>query len=305
MAKIYVAGSINMDLVIRTDTFPKEGMTVMGQCFMTNPGGKGANQAVAIAKAQGYVKMIGAVGSSFGNELLSTLKNYNVDTSKVKQFDNVSSGIAVIVISDNDNRIILDSGSNALVTTKQITEALEDSEPGDYFLTQLEIPVNVVEESIKIASKKRLITILNPAPAQKINEEIFKYLDYFIPNQSECEFYTGIYPKTIDEAIIAGKKLIKKGTKNIIITLGTMGAIFINKETVEFEKAHKVDAIDTTAAGDTFVGTTITNLSKGKTIKEAIRYANLASSITVQRKGAQQAIPTLEEVIAYEEKNHN
>lgn len=305
MAKIYVAGSINMDLVIKAETFPKEGMTIMGSDFMTNPGGKGANQAVAIAKSQENVKMIGAVGTSFGNELIDTLNNYNVDTSKIKLINNVSSGIAVIIISDNDNRIILDSGTNALVTTEQIKEALEDSSKGDFYLTQLEIPVNVVEESIKLAHKKDLITILNPAPAQKLNEEIFKYLDYFIPNQSECEFYTGIYPKTIDEAIIAGKKLLEKGIKNIIITLGTLGAIFINKDTVEFEKAYKVDAIDTTAAGDTFVGTTISHLSKGKTIKEAIRYANLASSITVQRKGAQQAIPTLEEVLAYEEKNHN
>lgn len=305
MKKIYISGSINMDLVITTNTFPKEGMTVMGKNFMTNPGGKGANQAVAIAKSKGIAKMIGAVGTSFGNELLSTLNNYGVNTSSVKQLSTTSSGIAVIVISDNDNRIILDSGANSKVDINQIEDALQDATIGDYFLTQLEIPVDVVEESIKLAKKKGLVTILNPAPAQKINESIFKYLDYFIPNQSECEFYTGIYPKTIEEAIEGAKILLEKGVENVIITLGTLGAIFVNNETTEYVKAYPVKAIDTTAAGDTFVGYTISFLAKGKSIKEAIRYANLASSITVQKEGAQQAITTLEEIIEHEKKDNN
>lgn len=305
MKKIYVSGSINMDLVIKTNTFPKEGMTVMGKDFMTNPGGKGANQAVAIAKSKGIAKMIGAVGTSFGNELLDTLKQYGVNTDNVKEFSSVSSGIAVIVISDNDNRIILDSGANGLVTINQIDEALQDATIGDYFLTQLEIPVNVVEQSIKFAKEKGLVTILNPAPAQKVNEEVFKHLDYFIPNQSECEFYTGIYPKTIEEATQAAKILLDKGVKNIIITLGTLGAIFVNNDTSEYVKAYTVKAIDTTAAGDTFVGYTVSSLAKGAQIKEAIRLANLASSITVQKEGAQQAIPTLEEIIEHEKKDYN
>ncbi len=305
MKKIYVSGSINMDLVIKTNTFPKEGMTVMGKDFMTNPGGKGANQAVAIAKSKGIVKMIGAVGTSFGKELLDTLKQYGVNTDNVKEFSSVSSGIAVIVISDNDNRIILDSGANGLVTINQIDEALQDATIGDYFLTQLEIPVNVVEQSIKFAKEKGLVTILNPAPAQKVNEEVFKHLDYFIPNQSECEFYTGIYPKTIEEATQAAKVLLDKGVKNIIITLGTLGAIFVNNDTSEYVKAYTVKAIDTTAAGDTFVGYTVSSLAKGAQIKEAIRLANLASSITVQKEGAQQAIPTLEEIIEHEKKDYN
>ena len=294
-----------MDLVIKTNTFPVNGMTVMGSDFMTNPGGKGANQAVAIAKTKSDVKMIGAVGDAFGNELLNTLNNYQVNTDLVIQHKDISSGIAVIVISENDNRIILDSGSNGLVTLKQIEESLADADENDYYLTQLEIPVKVVEESIKYAKQKGLTTILNPAPAQIINEEVFKYLDYFIPNQTECEFYTGIQPSNVDEALLAGRKLIEKGVKNVIITLGTLGAIAVTKDNYEYVKAYKVEAKDTTAAGDTFVGVTTSFLSKGYTVKEAIKYANLAASITVQRPGAQQSIPYLEEILANEEKGNN
>lgn len=305
MKKIYVAGSINMDLVIKSDTFPKKGMTIMGSGFMTNPGGKGANQAVAIAKAGGDAIMIGAVGDAFGDELIDTLNNYKVKTPFVNKLEGISSGIAVIVISDNDNRIILDSGSNGKVDLKQIENSLDNASEGDFFLAQLEIPVKVTEDSIKLAKKKGLKTILNPAPAQKLNDDIYKHLDYFIPNQSECEFYTGIYPNTVEEAKAAGKILLDKGVGNVIITLGTLGAIAINNEETNFVKAYVVDAVDTTAAGDTFVGVTTTFLAKGYQIKDAIRYANLASSITVQRPGAQQSIPYLEEIMAYEEKSNH
>ncbi len=305
MKRIYIAGSINMDLVIKTDVFPIKGMTVMGEGFMTNPGGKGANQAVAIAKMQGDVKMIGAVGDAFGKELIDTLNNYHVNTELIKECKDISSGIAVIVISENDNRIILDSGSNGLVSLEQIKAALTEAKEGDYYLTQLEIPVHVVEESIKHAKGLGLITILNPAPALKFNEDIFSYLDYFIPNQTECEFYTGINPKTIDEAVEAAKILIGKGVKNVIITLGTLGAIAVNKDSYEYVQAYKVDAIDTTAAGDTFVGVTTSFLAKGYSIKEALNYANLAASKTVQRPGAQQSIPYLKEIINSEKESND
>ncbi len=305
MKKIYVAGSINMDLVIKTDIFPKKGMTVMGKDFMTNPGGKGANQAVAIAKCQNDIKMIGAVGKAFGDELLNALKNYHVDTKYVKRINDVSSGIAVIIINDTDNRIILDSGSNGKVTTDFIKESLKEGEEGDYFLAQLEIPVKTVEESIIYAKEKGMITILNPAPAGELNKEIFKFIDYFIPNQSECEFYTGIYPENLEDAKRAGEMLLSQDIKNVIITLGKLGAIAICNDGSIYEKARIVDAIDTTAAGDTFVGVTTAFLAKGYAINDAMHYANIASSITIQRTGAQQAIPTLEEIKAYEEKSND
>ena len=297
MKRIYVAGSINMDLVIKTDIFPDNGMTVMGSGFMTNPGGKGANQAVAIAKMQGDVKMIGAVGEAFGDELLNTLNGYHVNTDLVVKHQNISCGIAVIVINENDNRIILDSASNGLVTLEQIKDSLKGCKEKDFFLTQLEIPVNVVEDGIKHAKSLGLTTILNPAPAQKVDESIFSYLDYFIPNQTECEFYTGIRPRNIEEAKAAADILLKKGVKNVIITLGTLGAVAVSSEYFEYVEAYKVDAVDTTAAGDTFVGVTTTFLSKGYSVKEALNYANLAASKTVQRPGAQKSIPYLEEIL--------
>lgn len=305
MKKIYVAGSINMDLVIKTDIFPKKGMTVMGKDFMTNPGGKGANQAVTIAKCQNDVKMIGAVGNAFGDELLNTLNRYQVDTKYVNKMNDVSSGIAVIIINEADNRIILDSGSNSKVTTDFIKESLNGATEKDYFLAQLEIPIKTVEESIIYAKEKGMITILNPAPAATLNQEIFKYIDYFMPNQSECEFYTGIYPESLEDAKIAGEKLLALGVKNVIITLGKLGALAISNQETIYEKAKIVKAIDTTAAGDTFVGVMIAFLAKGYPMNEAMHYANIASSITIQRAGAQQAIPTFEEIKAYEEKSNN
>ena len=296
MRKIYVVGSINMDLIINTDVVPEAGMTVTGYGFMTNPGGKGANQAVAVAKCGGVSRMVGAVGNAFGAQLTETLKGYGVDTSNVYQFDEISSGIAVITVNDGENRIILDRGANGLVSSEMAERALMDAQSGDWLIVQLEIPVETVKTALQIAHTKNMRTILNPAPACELPEDIWQLADYFIPNQTETCFYTGIYPDTIEKAQQAAAILMEKGVGQVIITMGSQGALSVSADRTVTAQACRVEAIDTTAAGDTFVGALVTRLSEGADIYEAMTFANKASAITVTRRGAQQAIPTREEI---------
>ena len=284
-----------MDLVIGTDVMPERGQTLSGHGFMTNPGGKGANQAVAVAKLGGSVEMVGCVGNAFGDELVSTLRNYGVGVKYVKKLDDVSSGIAVIVVSEGDNRIILDAGANGRLDKDAALSALSDAEAGDWLICQLEVPLDTVTYALKLAKEKKMTTVLNPAPAAKIPSAAFADVDYFVPNQTETEFYTGVFPSDGALARRAADILKAQGIKNVIITMGSEGAaIFADKEL--FAPSFKVEAIDTTAAGDTFVGALVTRLSSGDDIAAAATYANKASSITVTRKGAQQSIPTKEEL---------
>lgn len=294
--KIFVVGSINMDLVIGAPFMPENGMTITGQGFFQNPGGKGANQAVACSKLGANTYMVGAVGDAFGEDLIKTLNGYAVNTSYVKRLKDVSSGVAVIVVVDHDNRIILDAGSNALVSHAMIDVALSKAEEGDYLICQLEIPQEEVLYAFKEAKAKGMKTILNPAPAAELLDGILPLTDLFIPNQSECQFYTGIYPNNEEKIKEAITKLQNLGVKNAIITLGTDGSATVSNNQLIKVEANKVKAVDTTAAGDTYIGALATKLSEGSTIKEAMEFASVASSITVTRPGAQQAIPYRNEV---------
>lgn len=296
MSKIYVVGSINMDLIINTDVMPDAGMTVTGYGFMTNPGGKGANQAVAVSKCGGTARMVGAVGNAFGIQLTDTLKGYGVDTGNIYQFGEVSSGIAVITVNGGENRIILDRGANGLVSTEMAEKALAEAECGDWLIVQLEIPGETVMDALRIARGKNMHTVLNPAPACELPEEIWQLADYFIPNQTETCFYTGIYPDTAEKAQQAAAILLEKGVGQVIITMGSQGALAVSAGQTVAAQACRVEAIDTTAAGDTFVGALVTRLSEGAGIYEAMTFANKASAVTVTRRGAQQAIPTRKEI---------
>lgn len=297
MSKIFIVGSINMDLTINTDIVPDGGMTVTGYGFLTNPGGKGANQAVAVAKSGGDAVMVGCVGNAFGKELADTLSGYGVDASQVAVKADVSSGIAVIVVNDGENRIILDRGANAYVTPQMAEQALSGAHAGDYLVVQLEIPTETIVAALAAARHKGMTTFLNPAPAAVLPDDIWQYVDYFVPNQSETAFYTGIYPSDEATAAKAVDVLRKMGVGNVVITMGSVGAMaFVGSETV-FAEACKVAAVDTTAAGDTFVGAMVTRLAEGATVREAMAFANKASSVTVTRKGAQQAIPYRNEIM--------
>lgn len=296
MYKIYVVGSINMDLVIHTDVMPEAGMTLAGNGFMTNPGGKGANQAVAAARCGGDVHMIGAVGNAFASELVETLHGYGVNTDSICHISEISSGIAVITVTRGENRIILDRGANAHVPLRIVKDTLAQAQSGDWMITQLEIPTETMLEALKLAHEKQMHTILNPAPACSLPDEVWPLTDYFVPNQTETQFYTGIYPDTEETARKAAQNLLSRGVKNVVITMGSKGALAASESNAIFAKAYRVNAVDTTAAGDTFVGVLTTRLSEGADMREALDSANRAAALTVTRSGAQQSIPTRQEI---------
>ena len=295
--KIYVVGSINMDLVIHAPFMPENGVTISGSDFLTNPGGKGANQAVAASKMETPTYMIGGVGQAFGDELKNVLASYGVNTDHVKKFENASSGIAVIVVVDHDNRIILDAGANYLIDEELIDNGLKDAEKGDYLICQLEIPQRMVKYAFKKAKEKGMKTVLNPAPAAKLDKGILPLTDYFIPNQSECEFYTGIYPLDRESIKKAQAALLKEGVKNVVITLGLNGSCALVDGKTYQAQAYKVEAVDTTAAGDTYIGTFVSGLCMGKSVIDAMNFASIASALTVTKPGAQQSIPYLKDVL--------
>lgn len=303
MKNIYVLGSINMDMVISTPYMPKNGETLTGSNFFLNGGGKGANQAVAASKQGGNVKLIASVGSDvFGSDLIAKLKEYNVDTTYIATLNGVNTGVAMIIIEDGDNRIILDSGSNGKITNNQIDVALENASEGDIFITQLENNFDAVLYGLKSAKEKGMITIFNPAPAVVLDNEFFSYVDYLVINETECEIFTGILPIDDETKNAAYQKLQAMGVANLIITLGSKGSVcFAGSEKLVI-KAHKVDAVDTTAAGDTYVGSFASQLALGKSVVDSLTYASLCSALTCLKKGAQQSIPYKDEVEAYKNK---
>ena len=297
--RIYIVGSLNMDLVIRAPRVPEAGETLSGEGFMTNPGGKGANQAVAVAKLGGEAYMVGCVGREFGRELTDALRGYGVHADYVRTETDISSGIAVIVVAERDNRIILDAGSNDRTDSALVDRAFADVQAGDYLLVQLEIGLSTVAYALKEAKKRGMVTVLNPAPAARLPQELYAFCDWFMPNQTEAEFYTGIYPSDEESVRRCAEKLGQLGVKNVLITLGTDGSAAVSGGEFRRTDAVPAEAVDTTAAGDTYVGAYVTRLSEGADIDTAMRFASTASALTVTRRGAQCAIPIREEVEAY------
>lgn len=297
--RIYIVGSLNMDLVIRAARMPQGGETILGEGFLSNPGGKGANQAVAVAKLGGEAYMVGCVGREFGADLLETLQKYGVHADHVRRETDLSSGIAVIIVADGDNRIILDTASNGRTDEALVARAFADAKEGDYLLVQLEIGLPTVAYALKEAKKRGMITVLNPAPAAKLPQALYADCDWFVPNQTEAQFYTGIYPLDEESIRRCAEKLGRLGVKNVLITLGTDGSASVSKGVFRRVDPVPAAAVDTTAAGDTYVGAFVTRLSEGAEIETAMHFASTASALTVTRRGAQCAIPLRAEVEAY------
>lgn len=300
MQKVIVLGSLNMDLSIQCNNLPKNGETINGFDFFMNPGGKGGNQAVAAAKLGVDTRMIAQIGNDvFGKALLDTISKYGVRTDSIQLSPYDATGVAMIIRSHNDNRIILGNGANHTLNIEYVKERLHHiAKPRDIFLTQLENDYTLVKHAIKEAKQANLFTILNPAPARMLDEEVYAYLDLIVVNQSECEVLTGIYPKDEESSIAALHLFEKKGVK-AIITLATYGSISNYQHNPVFVEAKKVETIDTTAAGDSYIGAVCSYLAEGKNIKEALAFATKVAAITVTRKGAQISIPYKEEVEEY------
>ena len=285
MKKIFITGSINTDFVISAPYVPVGGETLTGGGFFTARGGKGANQAVAAARLGGDVKMCACIGDDmFGANALKAFQEEGIDASCIRVVNGVATGTAVIVVTDGENRIILDKGANAYLTEKDIDIFLQDSHAGDIYLTQLENPIDVIGYGMKKAKEKGMYVILNPAPA---NVDIRAYLEY-------CDLIT---PNETELAILGGEKNLRLSTHaDIIVTLGANGyAVIKGTERKEYP-CIKVDAVDTTAAGDTLCGGLAAYLSKGKTLEEAAAFGSKAATIACTKKGAQPSIPTVEKV---------
>lgn len=288
MKKIFIVGSLNYDLVINAPYMPIGGETIKGSDFMTNAGGKGANQAYAAARLGGDVYMCGCVGNdSFGDTLIGSLKSVGANTDYVKKVSNTSTGVAVIVVTEGENRIIIDSGANGKITKDDIDSFLENAGEGDIFLTQLESPIDVVGYALKKAKEKGLLVVLNPAPANKEIEKYLDCVDIITPNETELE-------------ILGGREaLLEKGIKTVITTLGAQGYEIATQGGAKIYPCIKVKAVDTTAAGDTASGGLCVQLANGKTIEEAMSFGSLAASIACTRRGAQMSVPSLDEVAKY------
>lgn len=296
MKKVVVVGSINMDLVTVCERAPEAGETIFGKEFFQVPGGKGANQAVAIGKLGTHITMLGKIGNdSFGKDLIASMKESGVDTQYI-ECSTAATGIAKIIVEGNgQNRILVVSGANMDVDREYIDRHLDVIKEADIVVAQLEVPMDTVEYAFKKAKEFGKTTILNPAPAAPLGDELIKNSDIIIPNETELSTITHMPTQTQEEIKSAAEKLFSMGVKELIVTLGSQGSLHLNRDKAEFHTAYKVKAVDTTAAGDSFIGGLVRKLD-GDNIDEAIEFATKVSAIAVTRMGAQSSIPTLDEV---------
>jgi len=297
MSRIVVVGSINMDLVNHVDDFPLPGETIHGHGVEYLPGGKGANQAVAAARAGGDVRMIGAVGGDvFGRELLASLSGAGVRTDTVAVKEGTS-GLAFITVSrTGENQIILSAGSNGKLTAEDVPpERLAEAE---WVLLQNEIPQAVnrfVLEKVRHTGAK---VIYNPAPARPIEPDLYPLIDVIAVNETEAESLTGVNVRGKEDAALAAAEFARRGVRSVVVTLGAKGACYFGPEgETWFAPAFSVTPVDTTAAGDTFLGAFAAACADGMETAAALRFASAAAAIAVSRKGAQASIPVRDEIL--------
>ena len=295
MAHILVVGSLNADLVVRVLRFPQPGETISGEDLQVIPGGKGANQAVAAARLGSQVSMLGRVGKdSFGGFLLDNLGSNQVDSQFVKRED-ASTGTAIIVVDPNgQNSIVLSAGANGKVSPADVESASFLNY--DLLLLQLEIPVPAVLAAARRAKANNLQVILNPAPAREISDELIALVDFIIPNESELRLLTGTDVKDVASAERASHILLQRGAQNVIVTLGEKGALIVNSKQVTHVDTFRVDVVDTTAAGDAFIGGFSTALLQNMSLEESVRYGCACGALAASKFGAQPSLPGKEEV---------
>lgn len=307
MSKIVVIGSSNTDLVVNTDRAPEGGETVLGNGFVVNHGGKGANQAVAVSRIGGTVFFISKVGNdTFGSQMRRHYEDEGMDVSYVFVDALTPSGVALIIVDGKaENRIVVAPGANGNLTEEDIDKAGLAVEKSEFVLLQLEIPMTTVEYAVRMAASLGKKVIVNPAPACPLSEELLRDVYLITPNETEAGILTGIAIVDNDSAIKAAEALLGLGVQNVVITLGEKGALVYNAEVSMFVPAYQVKAVDTTAAGDVFNGALAVALSEGRTLPDAARFACAASAISVTRMGAQNSVPSRDELDNYININHN
>ncbi len=291
--KILIIGSSNTDMVIKAARIPVPGETILGGEFKMGPGGKGANQAVAAARLGGDVTFVCKVGRDvFGENAVKGYQKDGINTDHILYSDKPS-GVALILVDDQgENVISVAPGANGDITPEDIESVRPVIEAADYVILQLEIPAETVAKAAEIGHAAGACVILNPAPACRLPEEIFKNLSLITPNQTEIALLTGVE----GDIAAAMKKLHDMGVKDIILTLGSKGSAIWNGDGYDLVPAQKVKAVDATAAGDTFCGGLCVGLSEGLSLKEAAEFATKASALTVQKLGAQESIPHRSEI---------
>lgn len=289
--RIAVVGSANIDLTTFAERFPKPGETIFGQKFDLGFGGKGANQAVAARLCGADVFMVARVGSDlFGPATIENFRRLGIDPTHVKQVEGVSSGVAPIFVEPNgQNRILVVKGANDEIKPADVDAATDVLKSADCIVLQFEIPVETVYYTVGFARKHGIRCILNPAPAQAVDVAALKDLDYFVPNESEAETITGMPVKSVDDAKRCAEKLVQSGIKRVIITLGANGSLLASRDGSEHVPAFSVNSVDSTGAGDAFIGSFAVFLGEGVSEKEAVRRANLFAGLSTTGVGTQKS----------------
>jgi ribokinase len=289
--RIAVVGSANVDLTTFTDQFPKPGETIFGQKFDLGFGGKGANQAVAARLCGADVFMVARVGSDlFGPATIENFKKLGIDATHVKQVDGLSSGVAPIFVDPHgQNRILVIKGANDALKPADVDQAAETLKSADCIVLQFEIPLETVYYTVAFARKHGIRCILNPAPGHTVNMPALAGLDYFVPNESEAETITGMPVKNVEGAKQCAEKLLAGGIRRIIITLGANGSLLAGDGRSEHLPAFAVKSIDSTGAGDAFIGSFAVFLAEGVPEREAVRRANLYAGLSTIGIGTQKS----------------
>lgn len=289
-----------MDLTIESDRVPVQGETIAGGGFFTNPGGKGANQAVAAAKSGAPTYLVGGVGRDFfGDQLISAVAEYGVRCDTVQRTE-AETGVAFILRVDGDNRIVLSAGANGALTSRQALEALDGlAKAGDVFLTQMECNEQATLAALESAHGRGMYTIVNVAPPRDLPASAWRDIDLVCVNETECEAIVGVSPEDEKSLRSALEALVALGPRTAVVTLGGRGSAALSEGRFLRVPAMKVDVQDTTAAGDTYIGVLAAAHVSGLPLEQAMRWASSAAAITASRKGAQQAIPTAVEVDTY------
>ena len=300
--QVVVVGSCNMDMSIQGQTIPRVGETVIGGQFVMASGGKGANQAIAAARLGAEVFLVSRLGDDvFGKQLLDNYRKDGICTEKVKVTEEVSTGIALILVDpQGENLISVAAGANACLTPQDAQEALETIGPFSVLLLQLEVPMETVVAAVKKAKQLGATVILDPAPATSLPAELLQYVDILTPNEIEAAVLTGLDKDTPDFAPRAAQRLREMGAANVVITLGSEGCHVVTSDGSSFTPAHKVEAKDTTAAGDAFNGALGAAIATGQSLCSAVEgIASAAAALSVTRHGAQPSLPTADEVARF------
>ena len=296
---VVVVGSLNMDLVMRTPRVPVGGETLHGHEFSTLPGGKGANQAVACARLGAKVSMVGQVGNDgFGTTLRDGLAADGIDVAGVRQTDAVGTGVAMILVEDiGQNRIVLAAGANGALTPADIDAHAALIGGAAMLVLQFEVPMPVVQRAIEIAHAAGVPVLLNPGPAAPLPAPLWSQIDILVPNETEAALLSGIAVSDVASAYVAARVFRQRGVKCVLITLGANGVAVVDDRSERHLPAHVVKAVDTTAAGDTFIGGLTAGLVEGLRLDEAVALGQRASALCVTRHGAQPSIPYRREIV--------